>query len=111
MLGWSTATGRMIRFGARGLVGFGTATLATDLETGRRSPRMHDRFNPAAARNARFLASDDFFVFEPQMNAAVRLMQHVGIEIGGGYRVSGATDALDDRLNGVTGSLALQLTW
>jgi hypothetical protein len=111
MLGWSMPAGRMIRFGARGLVGFGTATLGTDLETGRRSPRMQDRFNPAAGRYTRFLASDDFFVFEPQMNATVQLIRHLGVEIGGGYRVSGATDALDDRLNGVSGSLAVQLTW
>ena len=29
----------------------------------------------------------------------------------GGYRVSGATDALADRLNGASGSIAVQLTW
>ena len=45
------------------------------------------------------------------MNAAVQLIRHVGIEIGGGYRVSGATDALEDRLNGMSGSVAVQLTW
>lgn len=59
----------------------------------------------------RFLAQDDFFVFEPQVNATVHLIPHVGIEVGGGYRVSGATNALEDRLNGVSGSIAAQLTW
>jgi hypothetical protein len=39
------------------------------------------------------------------------LIRHVGVDIGGGYRISGATDALDDRLNGATGSMAVQLTW
>jgi hypothetical protein len=109
MLGWSVPAGRMIRFGARGLVGFGTATLGTDVDT--RSGRTQNRFDPATARNTRFLARDDFFVFEPQLNASVQVIRHVGIEFGGGYRVSGATDALDDRLNGVSGSLAVQLTW
>ena len=111
MLGWSIPAGRMIRFGARGLVGFGTATFGTDIETRSGSPRTHDRFNPVTGRSVRFLARDDFFVFEPQASAAVRLIEHVGVEIGGGYRVSGSTDALDDRLNGVSGSVAVQLTW
>jgi hypothetical protein len=110
MLGWSMPAGRMVRFGARGLVGFGTATLGTDLEVRGGSPRTHDRFSPGG-QGVRFLARDDFFVFEPQMNATVRLIRHVGVDIGGGYRISSATDALDDRLNGVTVSIAVQLTW
>jgi hypothetical protein len=111
MLGWSMPAGRMVRFGARGLVGFGTATLGTDLEVRGGSLRTHARFSPVGGQNVRFLARDDFFVFEPQMSATVRLIRHVGVDIGGGYRISGATDALDDRLNGATGSMAVQLTW
>jgi hypothetical protein len=111
LLGWSIPAGRLIRFGGRGLVGFGTATLGTDLVTRGRLPRTPDRFNPAPVQSVRYLAGDDFFVFEPQVNATVRVIRHVGVEVGGGYRVSGATDALDDRLNGVSGSLAVQLTW
>jgi hypothetical protein len=111
MLGWSMPAGRMVRFGARGLVGFGTATLGTDLEVRGGSLRTHDRFSPVGGQNVRFLARDDFFVFEPQMSATVRLIRHVGVDIGGGYRISGATNALDDRLNGATGSMAVQLTW
>ena len=34
LLGWSMPAGSMIRFGGRGLVGFGTATLGTDLAFG-----------------------------------------------------------------------------
>ena len=86
MLGWSMPAGRMGRFGARGLVGFGTATLG---RTWRRAVDRRASTSASARRsgqNARFLARDDFFVLEPQMNATVRLIRHVGVEIGGGYR-------------------------
>ena len=33
-----------------------------------------------------FVAHDDFFVFEPQVNATVLVIPHVGVELGGGYR-------------------------
>jgi hypothetical protein len=110
MLGWSMPAGRMIRFGGRGLIGFGTATLGTNVAFGRDfGPR--DRVRALPGQTVRFLARDDFFVFEPQLNATVRVIPHVGVEVGGGYRVSGATDALENRLNGASGSVAVQLTW
>lgn len=109
ILGWSMPAGSVIRFGARGLVGFGTATLGTGVELRGGDPRPRTRQVPG--QSVRFLARDDFFVFEPQLNATVLVIPHVGVELGGGYRVSGATDALEDRLNGATGSVAVQLTW
>jgi len=45
------------------------------------------------------------------VNATVQVIPHVGVEVGGGYRVSGATGVLEDRLNGVSGNLGVQLTW
>ena len=110
MLGWSMPVGRALRFGARGLVGLGTATLGVDGQL-IGPPRGRDRLRAVPGQTVRFLAQDDFFVFEPQVNATVHLIPHVGIEVGGGYRVSGSTDALEDRLNGVSGSIAAQLTW
>ena len=110
VLGWSIPAGRAVRFGARGLVGFGTATLGVDGQLigeprGRLSPRG------VPGQTVRFLAHDDFFVFEPQVNATVQVIPHVGVEVGGGYRLSGATNALEDRLNGVSGSVGVQLAW
>ena len=110
VLGWSMPAGRAVRFGARGLVGFGTATLGVDGQLigeprGRLSPRG------VPGQTVRFLAHDDFFVFEPQVNATVQVIPHVGVEVGGGYRLSGATNALEDRLNGVSGSIGVQLAW
>ena len=110
VLGWSMPAGRAVRFGARGLVGFGTATLGVDGQLigeprGRLSPRG------VPGQTVRFLAHDDFFVFEPQLNATVQVIPHVGVEVGGGYRLSGATNALEDRLNGISGSVGVQLAW
>lgn len=110
LLGWSVPVGRAVRFGARGLVGVGTATLGVDGQfVG--VPRGRDGIRGVSGQSVRFLARDDFFVFEPQVNATVFVIPHVGIEVGGGYRVTGATNALEDRLNGVSGSVGAQLTW
>jgi hypothetical protein len=91
------------------LSGSGTATLETGVL--RAAPRPHDRFTTLPGQSARALLRDDFFVFEPQLNAALQVVPHVGVELGGGYRIHGATDALEDRLNGVSGNVAVQLTW
>ena len=110
VLGWSMPAGRAVRFGARGLVGFGTATLGVDGQLiGQPRGRFSTRGVPG--QTVRFLAHDDFFVFEPQVNATVQVIPHVGVEVGGGYRLSGATNALEDRLNGVSGNVGVQLAW
>jgi hypothetical protein len=110
MLGWSMPAGRAVRFGGRGLVGFGTATMGTEIAA-HGDWRARDGFRLPPAQTVRFLQRDDFFVFEPQLNATVLAIPHVGVEVGGGYRVIGATDALENRLSGVSGSVAVQLTW
>ncbi len=114
LLGWSLPVGQAVRFGARGLVGFGTATLGVEGQfPGQPQPRGRGRLHgfPVAGQTVRFLANDDFFVFEPQVNTTVQVIPHVGIEVGGGYRLTGATNVLEDRLNGISGSIAAQLTW
>jgi hypothetical protein len=113
LLGWSMPVGKTVRFGARGLVGIGTATLGTETDLRFADPRGRERLRgvPVSGQTVRFLARDDFFVFEPQLNATVNVIPHLGVEVGGGYRVTGSTEALEDRLNGVSGSVAVQLTW
>jgi hypothetical protein len=131
IVGWSMPAGSRIRFGARGLVGGGRATLGTDVDVRRTvgvrgdvrgfDPRGGARFG-AGSRGAgidtatttstvRVRAHDDFFVFEPQADVLTRLTDHIGLNWTAGYRLTAATDVLDDRINGVTGSVALQLQW
>jgi hypothetical protein len=129
LIGWSTPADRRISFGARALVGGGSATLGTTL-TGAVAVRFQDgrggslaRFGGGrggftvpqpgvpAARTIRYIARDDFFVTEPAVDITTRLTEHVGVEVSGGYRWTQFNDVLGDRLDGVTGSLAIQLGW
>ena len=122
--GWSTPAGPRLRFGGRGLVGLGRARLGTDVAlmgaSGvRRDQRGSNRLGNAQTisvgdtqpRTLRFAVRDDFFVFEPQADIVAQLTRHIGVRVAGGYRLTAATDALEDRLNGTTGSVALQLQW
>jgi hypothetical protein len=119
IVGWSFPVAGRIRLGTRGLVGFGSATLGTDVTVTRGGVRGIDargirggdlRGTPATA-TVRVRARDDFFVFEPQVDALARVASFLGVRWAAGYRLAGLTDALEDRLNGATGSVALQFQW
>jgi hypothetical protein len=138
MAGWSMPAGSRIRFGVRSLVGVGRATLATDVDVTRglvgRGRGFDDgrgggggirpgdirgttRFGRtdqggAQASTIRVRARDDFFVFEPQADLLTRISSHFALNWAAGYRLTALTDVLDDgRLDGATGSVALQLQW
>ena len=136
LAGWSRPVGNRIRFGARGLVGIGGATLGSDVDIRRLDAqrgfadgrgfagdgrgfgdnRNVTRFGTggrggAQPTNLRVRARDDFFVFEPQANVLTRINDHIGLQWAGGYRLTALTDFLDDRVNGPIGSVALQLEW
>ena len=126
LVGWSTPLGSRIRFGARGLVGVGQATLGTNVDirrgrggfngrgTDRRirfGTRARDGVAGTARSTIRVRARDEFFVFEPQADLLTRVTDHVSVNWAAGYRLTRLTDALDDRVNGATGSVALQFEW
>ncbi len=106
LVGWVSPQWSGIRFGARGLVGAGAATLGRDVRVARPV-----RFGAPAAGTVRVLARDDFFVFEPQADATFKLFPHTALSVGGGYRFTSLADALDGRLDGVTGSVGVQFQW
>jgi len=118
MVGWSTPAEHRIQFGARGLVGIGRGQLATDITRlafagrGDRIARFGSRPGPSpqvpTQITTRLRLEDDFFLFEPQLTLLTKLNDHFGVSLGAGYRLTGYTDVLDDRLRGVTGSLAIQ---
>src|SRR5207249_1219498 len=97
----------------KGLVGAGTARLGTDVDLSVPFARFGspDR-GPVAGSTAlrrRLVVRDDFVVAEPEAALRVQLLRHLGLNVGIGYRFTGATRGLADRLNGVTGSLALEI--
>lgn len=111
LAGWSAPLGDRIRFGVRGLVGGGRATLGTDVGPLRGADRFNRRGRRASPATRYALARDDFFVFEPQADLLTRVNDHLSIHWAAGYRVTALADRLDDRLNGTTGSVGLQLEW
>ena len=131
VVGWQSPELGRIRFGGRGLLGAGSATLGFDVTmlrggqpNGSPLPGGDIRFGvrnpgaqaPAPSRapvpvqtiRARVLGRNDFMVFEPTANISARLTHGIGVSCGVGYRVTSQTDVLRDRLNGPSASLALQ---
>lgn len=114
--GWRVPVGQSVRFGVRGLVGGGEATLwdvySYDSSPGRPMPRS-DRpgYQPPfsdypGTRHYGF--TEGFFVFEPQADVTIRVTDWLALTAGAGYRVIGASHDVDERLRGVTGSFAIQ---
>ncbi len=125
IVGWQSREFGRIRFGGRGLAGFGRATLGVDIAApqgvtalapagrgdirfGATEPRTPAPPLPGQTIRARLAATDDFFVVEPQANVSVRLTKGIGVSCGGSYRQTANANWLRDRLNGPSASLAVQ---
>jgi len=125
LVGWQSHEFGRIRFGGRGLTGFGRATLGVDaaplrgitplapagrgdIRFGATDPRVPAPQLPAQTIRARFAATDDFFVVEPQANVSVRITNGIGVSCGASYRQTANANWLRDRLNGPSASLAVQ---
>ena len=123
-VGWQSREFGRIRFGGRGLVGGGTATLGFNLDgrpiaapATRQGGRNDIRFGVPTGPRAqifpapRFIARDDFLAVEPQANVSARITKVIGVSCGVGYRETAGADILGDRLNGATANLAVQFGW
>ena len=106
---------RKLAFGARTLVGFGNATLSDTYGSLAAEPiRFGTRGHtvrvgrPSVNESTRLVFEDNFFIVEPQVNAVWRLNGWLGIDAGVGYRVIAGSELLDDRLKGLSGSIALR---
>jgi hypothetical protein len=126
---WLVRADQRIGFGTRALVGGGSATLSrpfgdifgnppdtsrafADLHGGLRDIRgLHGHVphrGNTITRDTPIVVSDTFVIFEPQANAFVSVTRWLRINVGVGYRVVGGSDALDDELRGVSGTVAVQ---
>lgn len=103
---------RRVSFGARTLLGFGNATLsdtaaglaADGIRFGSPRPGRHG-FAPLPSR---VVFEDDFFIAEPQFDATWRLTDWLRLGGGVGYRLTAGSDLVDDRVNGLSGSVVIQ---
>jgi hypothetical protein len=121
VVGWLARTNHRFGFGAKALVGGGQATLSNtfvgiversddrDGQFGRgpSSPREHRFLQQNATTRVRF--RDGFFIVDPEANLLVNLTHRLRLAGGVGYRLTSGARGIDDRLRGVTGSLALQI--
>jgi hypothetical protein len=125
---WLARADQRIGFGTRALVGGGNATLSRTFGDifGTPDPRagfieshgglrdvggFHGHVPPGTntiSRDTPIVVSDTFVIFEPQANAFVSVTRWLRINVGVGYRVVGGSDALDDELRGVSGTVAVQ---
>ena len=118
LLGWQVPAGKAIRFGVRGLVGGGQATLWDDYFVGvpdlpdwpnRPRPVHGGGYYPGYPSGwNRYYFYQGFFIFEPQADATIRFGDRVGLHVGVGYRLIAGADQFNDRLQGLTGSVAVQ---
>jgi hypothetical protein len=112
---WLQHADRALGFSVRGLVGWGTSELpGTVLRIVQPSPRSDrdGRRLPSGAPTTTTVPvvfHDDFFVFEPQATALIRVTRLMRVTAGVGYRLTDGAHGLDDRLHGVSGSVGLQI--
>jgi hypothetical protein len=105
VLGWFMGADRAVGFGAKGLIGGGRATLTSDVTI--LQPQLRGQPRVPVTTTVRF--RDDFFVAEPEADVLVHLSEHFKLTGGVGYRFINGARRADERIRGVTGSVALQI--
>jgi len=112
--GWTVPVGKAFHFGVKGLVGFGTASFndtfddAVPVFTGHR----HGGYpgNPGWMRGVgQYYFEDDFFIFEPQATAIVRIARGVAVDVSGGYRVISGLGHYNSWLDGASVSVGVRI--
>lgn len=106
VLGWLPRSSGRFSWGVKGLIGGGEATLGQTVSVPTRVGNAI-QLRPTSVR-----FRDNFLVFEPEATASVRLLSHLRVTGGVGYRLIGSTDRsrVDDRLRGVTGTIGFQIS-
>ncbi len=112
---------KKIRFGARSLIGFGTASnLSTVTYPGYQNfpmpyGGMNDRhypgygYPPGYPTSARVHYEENFFVFEPQGDLLFAITNKIRFGVSAGYRWTDSSDYFQHAINGVTGTFMVQV--
>lgn len=117
VVGWFAGADRRIGFGAKGLIGGGRARLVTsvgdifdyDHRDVQRLEGVASGLGLLIPPQVNVRVRDDFFVAEPEATVIVGLSKHFRLTAGAGYRLIGGARGTRDRLQGATGSVALQI--
>lgn len=126
VLEWLARTDHRIGFGARTLIGGGEATVPVsfaavygplgplaaggDIRFGGHHPKggRPGDGDGSLIPSRRALWTATFFIAEPQVNVLLNVTDWMRINAGVGYRLVGGASFIDDRLRGVSGTLAVQ---
>ena len=110
---WLARKNSRVGFGVKGLVGGGEATLADTISV--RVPEIRGVngrvMTPAATISQRVRFRDGFMIAEPEALLSLKLTKRMRLAGGVGYRFTGSErrGLGGNRLDGTTGSLALQI--
>jgi len=105
---WRQRVGRPLGFSVKGLIGGGSAAIATAVSVRELDRNVDPRFAPVVT--TRQLAfREDFFVAEPEADLLVNVSSHVRLHVGAGYRAVSGAHGLDDDIRGATGTVSLEI--
>jgi hypothetical protein len=114
VLQWLARKNSRIGFGAKGLLGGGEATLSDTVSV--RVPEIRGPngrvVTPATTTSQRVRFRDGFVLAEPEALLSLKLTRSLRLAVGAGYRFTGSDrrGIGGDRLDGATGSVALQIS-
>ncbi len=115
VVAWYLLRDHVMDVSVRGLVGGGRARLA--VPWGGPVPQRWASFGqrggmpetyPPLPYPSMVVFEQDFFVFEPQLDLVWHITRGVALTGGAGYRVIGAASGLEDRLRGLSGTVAIR---
>ena len=117
VIGWMEHADRPIGFGGRALFGYGEGSVTAPYTTVPYPayppvPTPFDHRPPnSPVKPVSYLATyhDHFFVTDPQMDVIFRLSPHMRLTAGVGYRLLAGTYGTGSQLQGVAGSVSLQI--
>jgi hypothetical protein len=110
LMGWQVVNTERFHLGGRGLLGVGEATAYFNtfvpLPVPMPGPRHGSGFAPVYGR---YGWETGIFVAEPEIRAEIGINRQFRVGLGVGYRWTSADAWLGNRLDGVTGSISLQI--
>jgi hypothetical protein len=104
---WFPLRTPIVSVSARGLVGGGVTSVGWNDYAYIQEPSPHHGsvYPPV---DGYYWHDQGYFVFEPQVNIGVRIVPGLSLVGGVGYRVIGWADGWEDRIGGLTGSVAIR---
>ncbi len=104
--GWSAPMNERLRVGVRGLFGWGQAETFEEWT----DPGYCHRGTCYSPMTQKAWVYQSFMVFEPSVNATIRLARQLSLDVSGGYRLTGNNyDGWDSHVNGAFGSVGLRV--